>query len=83
MESQEQLGLLWYGHPAHALFLQQPEINIFLYNFTSIQNRRQILIGLQKNHHQRIPTNNVARIRSKSIEKRVLVVKIVLSLRRN
>ena len=31
----------------------------------------------------RTPTNNAARIRSKSIEKRVLVVTIVLSLRRN
>ena len=28
-------------------------------------------------------TNNVARIRSKSIQKRVLVVKVVLSLQRN
>ena len=39
------------------------------------------MIGWQRNHHRRIPTNNVARIRSKSIEKRVLVVEIVLSLR--
>ena len=42
----------------------------------SLQPRRQILIGLQRNHHRRIPTNNVARIRSKSIEKRVLVEKL-------
>ena len=42
-----------------------------------------MLIGWQRNHHRRIPTSNVARIRSKSIEKRVLVVKIVLSLQRN
>ena len=27
------------------------------------------MIGFHKNHHRRIPANNVARIRSKSIEK--------------
>ena len=36
-----------------------------------IQHRRQILIGQQRNHHRRVSTNNVARIRSKNIEKRV------------
>ena len=47
------------------------------------QHRRQIMIGWQRNHHRRIPTNNVARMYSKSIEKHVFVVKVVLSLRRN
>ena len=32
------------------------------------------------NHHRRIPTNNVARIRSKTIEKPVVVVKILYFL---
>ena len=47
------------------------------------KHRRQILIGWQRNHNRRIPTTDVARIRSKSMEKRVLEVTIVLSLRRN
>ena len=47
------------------------------------EHRRQLFIGWQRIHHRRIPTNNVARIRSKSIEKPVSVVKSVLSLRRN
>jgi len=38
------------------------------------------MIGYQRNHCQRIPANNVAGIRSKGIEKRVLVEKSVLSL---
>ena len=51
---------------------------ISIFGATQRQHRRQILIGKQRNHHRRIPTNNVARIRSKSIEKRALVVQIVL-----
>ena len=47
------------------------------------QHKRQILSDQQRNHHRRVFTNNVARIRSKGIEMRVLVVKSVLSLRRN
>ena len=39
-------------------------------------------LTIQHRRHRRVSTNNVARIRSKSIEKRVLVVKTVLSLRK-
>ena len=60
------------------------ELHVFFYKKPcSRQHMRQILIGWHRNYHRRIPTSNVARIHSKSIEKRVLVVKIVFSLRRN
>ena len=38
----------------------------YIQESNSAQHRRQILIGWQRNHHRRIPTNNVARIRSKA-----------------
>ena len=47
--------------------------------FYAHQHRRQILICWQRNHRRMIPTNSIARIRSKNIENHILVVKIVLS----
>ena len=51
-------------------------------NVSILEDKNQ-LDCIAEHHRRKIPINNAAKIRSKSIEKCVLVVKIVLSLRGN